>query len=159
MAVRLRTGVLTVLMVLAVLGATWSVTEYQAQRRTVDARVAAVAAARQAMVDFVEVDPAALDEGMRRVADAATGEFKAEYAKDRAQLRQAYEANKISARGEVLDAGVVSADSDSATVLLALEQTVTKGGAGKPQHRHYRVRVEMVAERGRWLVSTLAIVS
>src|SRR5688500_8433598 len=116
MAARLRLGVLVLLLVTAVVAAGWSVARYW-QLQQVDA-------------------------GLDRVARAATGEFKAEYERDRAALREAYTANALSARGEVLAAGVVTADRDSATVLLAVEQTVTRKGAEQPQQRHYRIRLQ-----------------
>jgi Mce-associated membrane protein len=155
---RLRTGLFAGLVLASALAAGWSVVGYAKASGAADSRDAAVAAARQAMTDFVEVDPKSLDAGLRRVADSATGEFRTEFEKDRATLRAAYAKNGLQAHGEVLEAGVVAADDDSVTVLVALEQTVRTGAGGAPQQRHYRVRVEMVPGRGRWLVSSLEFV-
>jgi Mce-associated membrane protein len=129
------------------------------RQQAAGARNEAAAAARQAILNFTEIDPKALDAGLDRVTAGATGDFKAEYSRDRATLRKAYADNKLQARGEVLDSGVVAADRDSATVLLAVDQTVRRGAAGQPQLRHYRIQVEMARERGRWLVASLAFVS
>jgi Mce-associated membrane protein len=124
-----------------------------------EAAQAALSAARQAVVNFTEIDPKDLDASIRRVAGAATGDFRSEYAKDSATLRQAYAANKLQAHGEVLSAGVTGAARDSATVLLVVDQSVRKGPSGEPQLRHYRMRLGMARQQGRWLVSSLAFVS
>lgn len=158
MPARLRTGLLAVLVAASALAAAWSGTGYAKAAGAADDRAEAVAAARQAMTDFVEVDPQALDAGLDRVAAVATGEFRAEFAKDRATLRKTYADNAVQAHGEVLEAGVVAADGDSVTVLLAVEQTVRRGAGTPPQQRHYRARLQMISEKRGWRVSSLEFV-
>jgi Mce-associated membrane protein len=156
---RLRAALLGGPVLAAALAAGWSITGYTHTRTAANHREQAISAARQALVDFVAVDPKALDKGLGRVADEATGQFRTEFDADRATLRTAYAANKVQATGEVLDAGVVSASADSVTVLLAVEQTVRTAGDEPPRQRHYRVQARMVPRHGRWLVSSLEFVS
>jgi Mce-associated membrane protein len=159
MTPRLRPALVGGLVLAAALAAGWSITGYTHAETAAEQRAAAVAAARQTLVDFVEVDPRKVDAGLRRVADAATGDFRKEFDADRNTLRTAYATNKVQASGEVLDAGVVSADGDSVTVLLAVEQTVRTAGDDAPRQRHYRVKARMVPRHDRWLVSSLEFVS
>jgi Mce-associated membrane protein len=145
--------------VLATVAAATEATRASTRHADDETAQAALSAARQAVVNFTEIDPKDLDASMRRVTEAATGDFKSEYAKDSATLRRAYAANKLQAHGEVLAAGVTDAARDSATVLLVVDQAVRKGPSGEPQLRHYRMRLGMTREQGRWLVSSLAFVS
>ena len=61
-------------------------------------------------------------------------------------------------RGEVLDAGIVSDDADSARVLVVADSTVTNAAQPQPQKRHYRMQLDLVRSGGRWLVSDLQFV-
>lgn len=122
-------------------------------------RTDAVTAARQAIKNFMEVNPASLDADLQRVADGSTGDFKTEFERDRAKLKEAYAAKKIEAHGEVLAAAADSrnSDNDSVRVMLVVDQNVKAGS--NSQLRHYRIQVDMASEGDRWLVSTLSFVS
>ncbi|MDQ1652306.1 MAG: Mce-associated rane protein [Cryptosporangiaceae bacterium] len=154
-----RRAVTAVAVVVALAAVAFAATRAYDRHADASARADAVAAARQTIVNFTEIDPKAPDRSMDRVAAASTGDFKAEYAKDRATLRKAYADNALQAHGEVLEAGIASATRDSATVLLVVDQTVRKGKSGDPQLRHYRMRLDLARDRERWLVSALAFVS
>lgn len=159
MARRPLTLTLTAVLVVAAAAAAWFGYRWNEQRIADQARAEAVTAARQAMKNFMEVNPARLDTDMQRVADGATGDFKAEFEDDRATLRKTYQEKKIEAHGEVLAAAADArnSDRDSVRVLLVVDQNVTAGTSS--QLRHYRLQLDMVAEGDRWLVSTLSFVS
>lgn len=148
----------TVLLV-GVATATWFGYRYREHRATDQTRSEAVAAARQAMKNFMEVNPATLEQDLQRVADAATGDFKTEFESDRATLQKTYAEKKIEAHGEVLAAAAdpKGSDADSVRVLLVVDQNVKSGKTA--QLRHYRVQVDMSSQDDRWLVSTLSFVN
>ena len=128
-------GVLVVaaLVALVVAGRTW----YQ-QERLSDARQGALAAARQTTVDFVSISAETVDRDLQRIAAGATGEFKAEFTQGLPQVRAAVVENKVSSTGTILRAAVVSADLDSAVVLVAMDASVKNVGAPEGrQHRRY----------------------
>ncbi|MGZ5398724.1 MAG: hypothetical protein ACXWXO_14450 [Nocardioides sp.] len=61
--------------------------------------------------------------------------------------------------GEVLQVGVVNADEDGATVIVATSGTVdTRLTGDQPVQRHFRLRLELVLEDGRWLTDDLQFV-
>jgi Mce-associated membrane protein len=143
----------------AAAAAAWFGYRWNEHRVADQTRAEAVSAARQAMKNFMEVNPASLDTDMQRVADSATGDFKAEFEDDRATLKKTYEEKKIEAHGEVLAAAADArnSDRDSVRVLLVVDQNVKAGTSS--QLRHYRLQLDMVSEGDRWLVSTLSFVS
>jgi Mce-associated membrane protein len=61
--------------------------------------------------------------------------------------------------GRVIWSGVVDIDATHATVIAATSGTVsnTRTG-GRPVDRHFRLRLELVNEGGRWLTSNLQFV-
>jgi len=159
MARRPLTLALVVALVVVAAATGWFGYRYSEHRTADRTRTEAVAAARQAMKNFMEVNPGSLDEDLQRVADGATGDFKSEFERDRPKLKKAYADKKIEAHGDVLAAAVDSkgSDGDSVRVLLVVDQNVKSGSAS--QLRHYRIQLDMASENDRWLVSTLSFVS
>jgi Mce-associated membrane protein len=130
------------------------------QRQLADARSQALAAARQACVNFVSISASTVDADLKRIADGATGQFKDEFTRDTAQVKAAVVQNKVESRGTVLRAGTVSADRRSAVVLVAVDATVKNTNAPDGRLSHYRIQVNMARDNasGRWLVSQLQFV-
>ena len=124
------------------------------------AQQAALAAAKQTTVDFVSISAATVDRDLQRIAAGATGEFKDEFTRGLSQVRSAVVENNVESRGEVLRAGVVSGDRDSALVLVAIDATVKNKGAPEGRLSHYRIQVDVALDRasGKWLVSRLQFV-
>ncbi|MEV0809326.1 hypothetical protein [Micromonospora sp. NPDC050200] len=129
-------------------------------RATDQARQEAIAAAKQAGVNFVSVSAASVDRDIQRITAGATGDFKEEFTRGQSQVRAAVVENKVDSRGSVLRAGLVSGDRSRAVVLVAVDATVknVKSPEGRPSH--YRIQMDMVHDKdsGRWLVSRLQFV-
>jgi Mce-associated membrane protein len=121
-------------------------------------RQQALAAARQATVDFVSISAASIDRDLQRIADHATGQFKDEFTQDLPQVRSAVVDNKVDSHGTVLRAAVVSSSRTSAVVLVAVDATVKNASAPDGRLSHYRIRVSLSFQAGRWLVSKLDFV-
>jgi Mce-associated membrane protein len=92
------------------------------------------------------------------VLDGATGEFRTQFEAGTQDLAELVTANQAVSRGEVLEAGIVTADEDSARVLVVADSTVTNTAGTEPQKRHYRLQLDLVRDDGRWLVSDLQFV-
>ncbi len=98
--------------------------------------------------------PAAVDE----VVAGATGDFKKQYDAATDALIKLFQDNQSVRKGQVLWAGVVAQDPDSATVILATTGTVaTKTTPAKAEN--YRIQMQLVSEKGRWLTSDLQFVT
>jgi Mce-associated membrane protein len=144
--------------VLGLLG--WSALRWWDAGRLERAHQAALAAAKQTTVDFVTISASSVDGDLQRIADGATGDFSDEFTRGLPQVRQAVVENKVESTGQVLRAGLVSGDLDSAVVLVAVDASVRNVGAPDGRLSHYRIQVDLVLDpgSGRWLVSRLQFV-
>lgn len=94
------------------------------------------------------------------VAEGATGEFREQYDSSAEGVIEVLEQNRSVMEGEVLWAGVVDLDQDSATVIAATTGTVAnKQTDNEPVERNFRLQLELVLEDGRWLTRDLQFVS
>lgn len=118
-----------------------------------DAQGAALAAARTAAVDLTTYDYRHLDRDFQRVRAVSTKGFAAEFDKEAAALQQLIGQTKAVAAGRVVDGAVVDGTTSSATVLVAVDDTVTNTQAPKGVVRHYRMQLTMSHQHGSWLVS------
>lgn len=121
-------------------------------------RTAILAAARQHAVNFTTLDYRRLDRDLERVLDGATGQFRAQFKAGTADLSTLVTENQAVSQGEVLEAGLVSDDADSARVLVVADSTVTNTADPGPQKRYYRLQLDLVLRGDRWLVSDLQFV-
>ncbi len=151
---------MTAVLALAVVGlvltlgrATWQ------DQRAAEERAAALAAGRQIAVNFVTVSAASFDTDTRRVLDEATGSFKKEYAATLAQLKPVVTANRTDSRVERAEAALVSADGDSAKVIVGIVAPTTNSATTTPEKKTYRLRLDLVKVGTDWKVSTLDFVS
>jgi Mce-associated membrane protein len=151
---------LTAVLVIALSALVWAGLRWYDRNQLADAHQAALAAAKQTTVDFVSVSASSVDGDLQRIAAGATGDFKDEFTRGMPQVRQAVVANKVESTGQVLRAGLVSGDLDSAVVLVAIDASVKNVGAPDGRLSHYRIQVDLALDpdSGRWLVSRLLFV-
>lgn len=125
---------------------------------TEDQREVAAAARTEALA-FLTVDHRDMDPLIDAVLAGATGDFKEQYAAQRARLvRQAKRTEAVST-GEIVALGVGDFDADSATVLVAANSDVSNTGTGvEAQTRYFRLRLDLVREGDRWLTSNVQFV-
>lgn len=125
---------------------------------TADQREVAAAARTEALA-FLTVDHRDMDPLIDAVLAGATGDFKEQYAAQRARLvRQAKRTDAVST-GEIVALGVGDLDEDSATVLVAANSDVSNTRTGaEAQTRYFRLRLDLVREGDRWLTSNVEFV-
>ncbi|SCE66654.1 Mce-associated membrane protein [Micromonospora chaiyaphumensis] len=157
---RALVALLVVLLAAALAGAGVQGHRWYVDRATDQARREAVAAARQAAVNFVSVSAASVDRDLSRITAGATGDFKDEFTRGQAQVRTAVVENKVQSQGTVLRAGLVSGDRRRAVVLVAVDATVRNVKAPDGRPSHYRIQLDLVRDRdsGDWLVTRLQFV-
>ncbi|NJC74230.1 hypothetical protein HC031_31625 [Planosporangium thailandense] len=151
---------LLVLLVAAIAAAGWGGYGWYQRQQLDAAHQQALAAARQTTVNFVSVSAKTVDRDLQRVTTGATGDFKDEFSRGAAQVRAAVVENNVDSRGSVLRAALVSGDTDSAVVLVAVDATVKNVKVPQGRLSHYRIQVNMTkdAKSGRWLVAKLQFV-
>lgn len=113
-------------------------------------------AARSEVQAFINIDYRRMDESIEAVLAGATGKFQKQFDKAGGDLRRILAENKSVMVGEVLSAGVVSIDSDSARVFVGTSATVrTTLTENRPQGREFRLQVDLVKVDNEWLTADI----
>lgn len=156
-------ALVVVLLAMSVIGGVlaWQAREDRAEAATEQERYGAVLAAARSEADaFINIRYDNAQASIDEVAEGATGEFREQYTSSSGQVIEVLQQNESVMEGEVLYAGVVDVDQDSATVIVATEGTVAnKQTDNQPVGRNFRLQLELVYEDGRWLTSDLQFVS
>jgi Mce-associated membrane protein len=155
---RLLAGLL-VLLVLLVAGGVVLGTRWAQASETEDRYDAVLDAARAEALAFTTLDHRTVEEDTQRVLDGATGAFERQFRSSLDQLTALATENESVSTGKVLSAGVVSADEDSARVIVVADSTVSNVNTPSPQPRHYRIQLDLVRQGDTWLTSDLQFVS
>lgn len=136
----------------------WLCVQVNGQRAEAQRQQDILAAARQSALNFTSLDYQHYDRDSRNVLKGATGEFKEQFASQTAELTKLVAANKSVSEGQVLEAGIARADERSARVLVVADSKVTNKAAPEGQSRTYRLQLDLVLEKGRWLTSHVEFV-
>ncbi|BBZ51078.1 hypothetical protein H7H82_09445 [Mycobacterium heidelbergense] len=116
------------------------------------------AAACNAIVTMMSIDPNKAREDMQRFADDTTGIFKVGFLMGAEDLVKAIEQSKISAKATVQAVAVQSMTKDSALVLVAAKSEIIKPGEAKPDSRSLRAVVAIQRDAGQLKVSRVEFV-
>lgn len=157
-ATRVAVVVLAVILAGALGAGGYAGWKHYQHRQDEQARNAAVSAAKTTVSNFMSISTKTVDHDLNRVLAGATGDFKTQFKNGMGQTKTAVVENKVTAKAHVLWAGVVSSKRRSATVLVAMDATVRNTNAPKGRLAHYRVKVTMAEQNGKWLVSELQFV-
>ncbi|GAA4719613.1 hypothetical protein [Nocardioides conyzicola] len=118
-----------------------------------------LAAARKEIEAFVNIDYTKAQESIDAVAEGATGDFAKQYDTSTKDVVKILTQAKSVMEGKVLWAGVVDADHDSASVIVATSGTVANTSTNnKPVARQFRIKVDLVDEGGEWKTSNVEFV-
>ncbi|WP_156767378.1 hypothetical protein [Mycobacterium sp. E796] len=116
------------------------------------------AAARNAIVTMMTIDPTKAREDLQRFADDTTGTFKISILMGGEDAVKAVEESKVVSKGSVQAAAVQSMTQDSAIVLIAAKSEITKPGETKPESRQLRIVVTVQRDAGQLKISRLEFV-
>jgi len=92
------------------------------------------------------------------VLAGSAGDLKEQLSAGRSQFLKTLGTAGVSSVGTVLDAGVVSVKSGTATVLIDVKATVQNKQSSKPELRAYHWQASLVSSDGKWLVTSLEFV-
>lgn len=125
------------------------------------ARLAAVVASASAEATaFVNIRYDDAQASLDEVMAGATGDFKKQYATSTDGVIQLLTQNRSVMTGKVVWSGLVAADQDSATVVIATTGTVAnKASKNKAVARNFRLQLQLVLEDDTWLTSDLQFVA
>ncbi|MEV6658490.1 hypothetical protein [Nocardia fluminea] len=106
-----------------------------------DLRAQYTETARQAVLNLTTIRADTAKEDIDRILSVASGDFKTEFDGRVDPFMDVVKQANVVSTGEVVESGVVTADGDSAQVLVAAKQMVSNNGSPEPQSRQYRFRV------------------
>jgi Mce-associated membrane protein len=108
---------------------------------------------------FINIDYREAQASIDKVAAGATGEFKEQYTQSVDSVIEVLELNQSVMDGEVVWAGVVNLDPDSARVIAATTGTVANTSTdNQPVERNFRLQLDLMLVDGAWLTSNLEFV-
>ena len=110
-------------------------------RRDDETREQMVAAGREVLLALTTVDHTQIDRDVQRILDASTGAFRDDFAQRAESFTAAARKAQSTSVGTVREAGLESADGDSARVLVALTVMTSNRGAPEQQPKSWRTRV------------------
>jgi len=131
----------------------------EARERPVAAREAALRAGRQAILNLDALSAATIDRDLARVLAGSTGTFKGQFSKAQSDLKKLVVSRKTVSHGTILSAGVVRADSDTATVLVAVDRVVKDSTNKDGVTARDRWKLDLELHGGRWLIANLEAVA
>jgi len=149
--------VLAVLLVLLLAGAgfLWVTRPGTSSVRT-DDYVDVLQAARSEVVDMTSFDYLTLDDDIVQIKRVTTGDLQKEAVDQLDSRRKQITDSQATVNTEVVGAGVTSADTKHATVLLVIQSTQKSSASEQAEVLRYRIRVELDKKGGRWLLSGIA---
>ena len=103
-----------------------------------------IATARQGVINLTSLDFNKAKEGVQRVLDSATGEFRDDFQRRAADFESVVKDSKAVTEGSVAATAVESMNNDSAVVLVLCNERVTNIAGAKDQPRTFRFRVSVV---------------
>jgi len=162
---RVRAAVIStfVLLVIAVaLAVVWFLlgASVHARQHRDDAQNEALAAARQAAVNFNSYDYRTLDKQLSVVAGELTGSIKTDFDAQRANITSTFTTSKAVSLAQVIDAAPLEVGTacprttTRSCALVALEVGFTPGG-GSTTAQTDLLELQLQKEGGRWLVSNI----
>ncbi|MFC8383918.1 hypothetical protein [Nocardia sp. NPDC057272] len=130
-----------VLVLALVVGAGFAAFTAYSANKDEDLRAQYTETARQAVLNLTTIRADTAKEDIDRILSVASGDFKTEFDGRVDPFMDVVKQANVVSTGEVVESGVVTADGDSAQVLVAAKQMVSNNGSPEPQSRQYRFRV------------------
>jgi Mce-associated membrane protein len=98
--------------------------------------------ARQGAVNLTTISYTEIDADVQRILDSATGAFREDFEKRSAPFVEVVKAAQSQSEGTITEAGLESAQRDSAQVLVAVA-VKSRTAAGEQSPREWRMRIDV----------------
>lgn len=123
-----------------------------------DLHTSVLMAANQQALDFLNVDYREIDAHNERVLANSAGDFAEQYRESLESLVKVTTESQVIQTARIVGAGVVAADKENATVLVAMEGSVQNKETKSPQANAQRLQMDLVWTDGNWRTSDLKFV-
>jgi Mce-associated membrane protein len=138
-------GIAAVVAICALLGVSgWMAWHHHNVVQERQRAAAYIATARQGVINLTSLDFNKAKEGVQRVLDSATGEFKDDFQRRAEDFESVVKDSKAVTEGSVAATAVESMNNDSAVVLVLANERITNIAGAKDQPRTFRFRVSVV---------------
>ncbi len=117
-----------------------------------------VAAAKQEIVNLTSLDFNKGKEGVQRILDSATGEFRDDFQRRADDFVSVVKDSKAVTEGKVVATAVESTGRDSAVVLVLSSERITNIAGAKDEPRTFRFRVSVTREGDQMKISKVEFV-
>jgi Mce-associated membrane protein len=161
LAPRVRTilAAATIAAICALLGASgWMLWHHQRAVADRQRSAAFVAAAKQEVINLTSLDFNKAKEGVQRILDNATGEFRDDFQRRADDFASVVQDSKAVTDGKVVAAAVESMDRDSAVVLVLANERITNVAGAKDDLRPFRFRVSVARDGDQMKISKVEYV-
>ena len=155
-AALLSTGAVIVILALVV-GLVLSLLAVGNQNALASSRTSAQAAARTYAVELASYNYRDLNRDFSAVAANSTPSFRRTFAESSNALKSTLSRYKATAVASVVSAGVVSASTSGAVVLVFLDQKIANSTQTKPTTDRSQVEITLVTSGGRWLIDKVTL--
>lgn len=136
----------------------WQGSVYLDHRRDNDRREQAVVVARAQVIDLTTLDSATVEDKLVALKGRATGEFKRQLQGITSAFVETVNKGDVAAEGTIDASGIARYDRDTASVLVASTAVVTNTDQPKPTQRTYRMKVNLVWAKDKWLIDGMEFV-
>jgi Mce-associated membrane protein len=160
-ALKIRTilAAATIAAICALLGASgWMLWHHQRAVADRQRSAAFVAAAKQEVINLTSLDFNKAKEGVQRILDNATGEFRDDFQRRADDFASVVQDSKAVTTGNVVAAAVESMDRDSAVVLVLANERITNIAGAKDDLRPFRFRVSVARDGDQMKISKIEYV-
>jgi Mce-associated membrane protein len=120
---------------------------------TANARATVLEVARQDAVDFTTYDYRNLRADFSRFAARTTGSLHDQYAKFAPDLSKRFTTLKVQSQGRVISAGIVQQNDTTASVIVAVNDTIRNANVPKGQIVYDRLALDLTKVGDQWLAS------
>ena len=148
---------LAVALVVAVVFLTLTQLSLNSENSLNSARTSALAAAKSYAVDLASYNYQHLDQDFGKVLAESTPTFKQNFTQSSDALKTALNRYDASAWANVVAAGLVSATTSRAVVLVFLNQTVDNTLQKSKPTTESRVEITLLRSGGRWLIDQVSL--
>ncbi len=150
---------LLVASVLAAAAVAWQGVGWYQDKQDDDRRDAAVAVARDQVLDLTTLDSETIDDKLAAMAKRLGGDFKRQFDGFAETFAEVVNDDNIRATGEVEAVAVDQYDGNNAVVLVATTAEVAHGKSDEATEKSYRMRVELDRSGDRWLITGMEFVA
>lgn len=116
-------------------------------------RVQVLEVARQQAINLTSLSSTDFESDLSQIRELSTGAFARNLDRTLAALRETLSASAFEQSSVLLASGVSELDGDTASVLLALDQTLRSGQRSRTDA--LRLQLDLVRTEGRWLVDNV----